>query len=156
MVYLRRVRDTNPSVAGYASSVFWVGMAIGRYTLGLVSEKLGVMIAITAYILIAFTFQVLFGFLQHTVPLLVVLGLNGLMIGPLFPSGIIVLVSRLPQNIRLKAVAFAIGLGQIGGAVAPLGVGFMAAHLGIEHLVEVVCGLSILMLVVWIPFARMK
>ena len=144
----------DPSVAGLSSSVFWIGMALGRYLLGPVSDRFGVRRSVAAYIIIAFIFQIGLGLVNDSIGSLVILGFNGFMIAPLYPSGIVILVSRLPKQSQLTAVAVAMGLGQMGAAVAPLGVGFMATHLGMQHLIEVVCVLSVLMLAAWAVFTR--
>jgi MFS family permease len=130
-------------------------MALGRYSLGPVSDRFGVHITVAVYIVVAMFFQIGLGIVQSATATLVILGLNGFMVAPLYPSGVVVLVSRLPLRSQLTAVAIAMGLGQMGAAVAPLGVGFMATKLGMQHLIEVVCGMSILMLLVWIAFSRL-
>ena len=129
-------------------------MALGRYLLGPVSDRLGVRRSVAAYIIIAFVFQIGLGLVKNSTGSLVILGFNGFMIAPLYPSGIVVLVSRLPKQSQLTAVALAMSLGQMGAAVAQLGVGFMATHLGMQHLIEVVCVLSVLMLAAWAVFTR--
>lgn len=85
---------------------------------------------------------------------MILLAANGFFVAPLFPSGIVLLVSRLAPQVHMRAVALLIALGQVGAAVAPLAVGFMADSLGIRHLFEVVCGLSATMLVLWMVFTR--
>ena len=156
VVYMRRARNLDPSTAGYSSSVFWVGMAAGRYALGLGSERFGVGRSVTIYIIVALCAQVGLGLVWNTVATFWFLALNGFLIAPLFPSGIIVLVSLVAPQSQLKIVALAIAIGQLGAAAAPLGVGFMATRLGMHHLIEVICGLSFLMLLVWVAFIRIK
>lgn len=154
VVYMRRVQHMDPSLAGLSSSVFWTGMALGRYLLGPVSDRFGVRISVAVYILVAIVLQIGLGAINNKIASMILLGLNGFMIAPLYPSGVVVLVSQLPLRSQLTAVGLAMALGQMGAAVAPLGVGFMATKLGIQHLIGVVCILSILMLIAWGVFAR--
>ena len=112
VVYMRRVRHIDPTTAGLSSSIFWGGMALGRYSLGPVSDRFGVHITVAIYIVIAIAFQIGLGIVEDATATLVVLGLNGFMVAPLYPSGVVVLVSRLPKRSQLTAVAVAMGLGQ--------------------------------------------
>ncbi len=109
----------------------------------------------TAYIMVSICLQVSLWVVDSVSVTLILLGANGFFIAPIFPSGIVLLVSRFPPQVQMGAVAIAIAAGQLGGAIAPLGVGFMATHLGIAYLLEVVCGLSTLMLLVWIAISRL-
>jgi fucose permease len=109
---MRRVRHIDPTTAGLSSSIFWGGMALGRYSLGPVSDRFGVHITVAVYIVIAIFFQIGLGIVEDATATLIILGLNGFMVAPLYPSGVVVLVSRLPLRSQLTAVAVAMGLGQ--------------------------------------------
>lgn len=129
-------------------------MTVGRYVLGLVTERFGVAMSVAVYITLAFCFQLMLNLVTDVNATMVLLAANGFFVAPLFPSGIVLLVSRLEAHMHMRAVALLIALGQVGGAIAPLAVGFMADSLGIRHLFELVCGLTATMLVLWIVFAR--
>lgn len=144
-----RVRNADPTVAGLSSSTFWLGMAVGRYTLGLVTERYGVSGTVAIYIALALGLQVMLNLVKDISFTMVLLAANGFFVAPLFPSGIVLLVSRLRAEENLSAVALLIALGQVGGSLATLAVGFMADSLGIRHLFEMMCGLSAVMLAVW-------
>ncbi|KAJ9607502.1 hypothetical protein H2200_007580 [Cladophialophora chaetospira] len=154
ILFMRRVRHYEPLKASLSSSSFWTGMAIGRLLLGFVTQYFGLGISITAYIIFSTTLQILFRTIQNDSLSLVLLGLNGFFCGPLFPSGILLLAAKLPQKAHVGAVAAAAAMGQIGGAVAPLGIGLLADRFGMGHLLDVVLALSVSMLVVWILFSR--
>lgn len=156
VVFMLRARHAPSSTAALASSTFWLGMTAGRYILGLVTERFGVGKAVGAYIVLTLALQVLLNMIRDVNVILVLLAANGAFIAPLFPSGIVLLVSRLQAHMHMRAVALLITLGQVGGALTQLAVGFMADSLGIKHLFEVVCGISALMLVAWMVFARAK
>ena len=130
-------------------------MAIGRLLLGFVTEYLGLRGTITAYIVLSTTLQILFRQITSNTNLsLVLLGLNGFFCGPLFPSGILLLATKLPKQSHVGAVAAAAAMGQVGGAVAPLGIGLLADKFGIGHLLDVVLVLSFFMLIIWFLFSR--
>lgn len=133
-------------------------MALGRYALGLVTEFLGLKRAVTAYIISATILQVALLLVTNTNIFLLLLGGIGFFIATVFPSGIILLVQKLdvPPQEQTGLVAVAIGAGQVGAAVAPLGVGFLSARLGIGRLLEVLLVFSGLMLVTWLAFSRVR
>lgn len=154
VVFMLRARRADHTLASLASSTFWIGTTVGRYALGLVTERFGVALSVAAYITLALCFQLMLNLVMDVTATMVLLAANGFFVAPLFPSGIVLLVSRLQAHVHMRAVALLIALGQVGGAIAPLAVGFMADSLGIRHLFELVCGLTATMLVLWIVFAR--
>ena len=132
-----------------------MGMAVGRYALGPASERFGVSRSVAAYIVIAIGLEAALGLQRDTVATFAFLGLVGCMLAPLYPSGIVVLTSRVPARAQLTLVAIAMAIGQLGGAAAPVGVGFMATRLGMQHLLQVVGALSVLMMLSWIAFIKL-
>ena len=154
VVYMRRARHVEYATAGLASSIFWVGMSLGRVGLGPVTEHFGLRWSVTGYILISTCLQVLFKLVGNVPGSLVLLGLNGVVLAPMFPSGIVLLATKIPQQAQVGAVAAAAALGQVGGASVPLGVGFMADRIGIDRLLDVVLGLTVVMLVIWQLYCR--
>lgn len=51
-------------------------------------------------------------------------------------------------------MAGAIAMGQLGGAIVPFGLGVLATHVGIEYLLHVTLGLSVVLFVLWMIFTR--
>ena len=152
---MRRIRHLAPESSSIAASSFWFGMAIGRLLLGFVTESFGLRGSVTAYILLSTIAQILFRQITASTQLsFLLLGLNGFFCGPLFPSGILLLATKLPKQSHVGAVAAAAAMGQVGGAVAPLGIGLLADKFGIGHLLDVVLMLSAVMLVIWVVFSR--
>lgn len=91
VVFLIRTRHVDAATAASASSIFWLGMALGRYVLGAVSERIGMRMAISGYIIAAIGAQLLLISLDQLSGFLVMLGVCGFFLAPLFPSGIVVL-----------------------------------------------------------------
>ncbi|KAK5943042.1 hypothetical protein PMZ80_004047 [Knufia obscura] len=154
ITYMQRVRDVKLATASLSSSVFWIGMALGRTLLGLVTEYFGLKVSVTAYITLSICLQVAFRLVQNVPTSLVLLGTIGFFLGPMFPSGILLLSSTLPLQQVLGAISAASAVGQVGGGLAPLLLGLMADTLGMKHLPDVVVGLTLLLLVFWLIFAR--
>lgn len=156
ITYMQRVRDVKIATASLSSSVFWIGMALGRAILGIVTQHFGLGISVATYITMSACLQVLFR-LTHNVPAsLLLLGATGFFLSPMFPSGIRLLASRLPLHEAVDAIAAAAAIGQVGGATAPLAIGFMADRLGMNHLPDVISSLSLLLLFVWLIFSRCR
>lgn len=154
ITYMQRVRYVKLATASLSSSVFWIGMALGRTLLGLVTEYFGVKVSVTAYIILSICLQVAFRLVQSVPGSLALLGTIGFFLGPMFPSGLLLLSSTLPLQQALGAISAASAVGQVGGGLAPLLLGLMADTLGMKHLPDVVVGLTLLLLVFWLIFAR--
>ena len=156
VTYFERVRNIDRAAAASASSLFWVGMAIGRVALSIFTERFGIKTSVAAYIVLSTIFQATFKFLANGPSLLANLATIGFFFGPFFPSGIILLAQKLPLEAHVGAVSAAAAMGQIGGATAPLIVGFMADAFGVARLLDTVIVLSLLLLVVWLIFCRLR
>jgi fucose permease len=154
VVFLIRTRHIDAATATSASSVFWLGMALGRYALGAVSEHVGMRMAVSGYIVAAMGAQLSLIFLSGLSGMLVMLAVCGFFLAPLFPSGILVLASQTEPRDRVRIVAGAIAMGQVGGAMVPFGLGLLATHVGIEYLLHVTLGLSVVLCMLWTTMAR--
>jgi fucose permease len=124
-------------------------MALGRYALGAVSEHVGMRMAVSGYIVAAMGAQLSLIFLSGLSGMLVMLAVCGF-----FPSGILVLASQTEPRDRVRIVAGAIAMGQVGGAMVPFGLGLLATHVGIEYLLHVTLGLSVVLCMLWTTMAR--
>jgi fucose permease len=152
--FLIRTRHANPTTAASASSIFWLGMALGRYALGAVTEAIGLHTAVSTYIAMACCAQVLLMGLHQISGNLVILGVCGFFLAPLFPSGIVMLSHRTPAQDRTEVIAAVIAMGQVGVAIVPYAMGLLATHLGTQYLLHVTLGLSIVLLVLWMAISR--
>jgi fucose permease len=156
ITYTLRIRHLPPNLAPFSSSLFWIGMSIGRLTLGPLTERLGVSKALTMYLLLSILCQLIFKFFTKQSPALALLflALNGYVLAPTYPSGIVLLAKKMHMHEAVGAVSAAASLGQIGGAAVPLGIGFMADRIGLGRLLDVVLGLSGAVLIIWWTFDR--
>jgi fucose permease len=154
VVFLIRTHHVDEATAASAPSVFWLGMAVGRYALSVVSERIGMRMAVSGYIVAAMGAQVSLIFLSKLSGILVMLAVCGFFLAPLFPSGIVVLASQTEPPDRISIVAGAIAMGQAGGAIVPFGLGLLATHVGIEYLLHVTLGLTVVLLMLWTTISR--
>jgi fucose permease len=149
-------RNASLYLASLASSGFWIGMAIGRLVLGFGTDRLGVRRATVLYFLCAIGLEILFAVLSSAVVSIGLMTLLGFMLGPLFPSGVVVLTRLLPRELHIAAVSFVASLGQIGGALLPFAIGAVVQSLGIGVFRYAILLQTTLALGVWIAFARLR
>ena len=148
------VRHVERATAASAASIFWTGMCIGRVTLSPLTEYIGVNLAVSCYIVIALAAQATLRLVERTSAFLFTLAVIGAFFGPIFPSGIVLLGKKLPLEVHVQAVSTAAALGQSGGALAPLLVGFVADAVGIGRLLDIVTALTVLLIGLWLVFCR--
>ncbi|KAF1924489.1 MFS general substrate transporter [Didymella exigua CBS 183.55] len=154
--FMLRSRTATPYLAGLSSSGFWAGMAVGRLVLGPLTDRIGVRKATALYFALAISVETLFAILPYPVVSVVLMIVLGFLMGPLFPSGVIVLTQLLPKEFHVAAVSFVASLGQVGGALLPFGIGAVVEGLGIGVFRFAILVQSVLAMTLWIAFARLR
>jgi fucose permease len=154
--FMMRTRDATLNVAGSCSTGFWMGMAIGRLVLGFVTDRIGVRRATALYFVCAIGLEALFAIWDSSVASVVLMTLLGFVMGPLFPSGVVVLTRLLPVELHIAAVSFVSSLGQIGGAFFPFAIGAVVESLGIGVFRFAILAQTVSALVLWLVFARVR
>ncbi|KAF2440028.1 MFS general substrate transporter [Karstenula rhodostoma CBS 690.94] len=154
--FMVRSRHASTYLASLSSSGFWAGMAIGRLTLGYVTDRIGVRRAAAMYLLCAIALLLLFALIGSPIVSIAVMASAGFVMGPLFPSGVVVLSDLLPRELHVAAVSFVASVGQIGGAALPFGIGAVVQGLGIGIFRWVILIFSCIALSVWILFAQLR
>ncbi|KAL5424593.1 hypothetical protein PMIN04_003131 [Paraphaeosphaeria minitans] len=154
--FVGRSRHASTYLASLSSSGYWAGMAVGRLTLGYVTERIGVRRAAAMYLHCAIGLLLLFALISSPIVSIVVMASAGFVMGPLFPSGVVVLSELLPRELHVSAVSFVASVGQIGGAALPFGIGAVVQGLGIGVFRWVILIFSCIALCVWILFAQLK
>ncbi|KAK6373534.1 hypothetical protein LTS17_008026 [Exophiala oligosperma] len=153
--YMTRSRRTTPSVAALATSLFWAGMVLGRFCLGPLTRIARLRVVVVLLICALITLQLLFRLEAAPLALSLCLATGiGFSSGPLFPSAVLTMTAKLPDDVHVRAVALTCAIGQLGGAGAPFIIGVIAQRSGIERLFDVVLGLSIALLLIWLFFSR--
>ncbi|RFU35077.1 hypothetical protein B7463_g1180, partial [Scytalidium lignicola] len=153
VTFMSRSRNSSTYIAALTSSMFWGGMSIGRFTLGL-AKAAGLRLIVIIYIILSLASQVLFRFHFHVAVSLSLAASIGFSFGPMFPAGIIMLTSQLPKSLQVRACSIAASVGQLGGAGAPFLLGLVAQSLGIERLLDLVLVMSVLLLLIWLGFSN--
>jgi fucose permease len=154
--FMLRERHASSYVAGLSSSCYWIGMAIGRLVLGFATDRMGVRRATVLYFLSAIAFEALFAVFRSPEASLVFMTVLGFVMGPLFPSGVVVLTRLLPAELHVAAVSFVASLGQIGGAFLPFVIGAVVQGLGIGVFRFAILSETLLALLVWLAFAKLR
>ena len=154
--FMLRSRSATPYLAGLSSSGFWAGMAVGRLVLGPLTDRMGVRRATVLYFILAVLTEILFVVLPHAIVSVVLMVILGFLMGPLFPSGVIVLTQLLPKELHVAAVSFVASLGQVGGALLPFGIGAVVEGLGIGVFKYAILVQSVLAVLLWVVFARLR
>jgi fucose permease len=154
--FMLRTRNATPYLAGICSTGFWMGMAIGRLVLGFVTDRIGVRRATALYFVCAIGLEVLFALLKFQVVSAILMTLLGFIMGPLFPSGVVILTRLLPVELHVAAVSFVSSLGQIGGAFFPFAIGAVVQSLGIGVFRFAILAQTVSALVLWLGFARVR
>ena len=154
--FMLRSRSATPYLAGLSSSGFWAGMAVGRLVLGPLTDRMGVRRATVLYFILAVLTEILFVILPHAIVSVVLMVILGFLMGPMFPSGVIVLMQLLPKELHVAAVSFVASLGQVGGALLPFGIGAVVEGLGIGVFKYAILVQSVLAMLLWVVFARLR
>jgi fucose permease len=154
VTFMNRSRDSSTYVAALTSSMFWGGMAIGRFTLGPLARATGLRLVVIIYIFLSLVSQVLFRFhFQIGLSLTLAAGI-GFSFGPMFPAGVVMLTSQLPKSLQVRGCSVAASVGQLGGAGAPFLLGLVAQSWGIERLLDLVLVMTALLLLIWLGFCN--
>ena len=125
-------RGVAPALAGFWNSMYWGAFTVGRLTLGMVVDRLGVVIVLRACLAAALAGAAFIWW--NPTPLLGFLGfaLIGLAFAPIFPT----LISTTPRLIGSQHAANAIGIqvsaASLGLAALPALAGVLANRFGLE------------------------
>ena len=131
-------------------------MAVGRLCLGVVTDRVGVRRATTIYLSVAILLLISFAVAWSPVVSVLLASILGFSMGPLFPSGIVLLTRLLPTELHVSAVSFVNSVGQIGAALLPFAIGAAIQGLGIQVVVVVQIVQLLIALGLWLAFTRVK
>ncbi len=151
-----RSRHATAYVAGLSSSGYWIGMAVGRLTLGFATDRIGVRRATSLYFVTAIGIDIIFAALSSPAASVALMTMLGFIMGPMFPSGVVVLTRLLPAELHVAAVSFVASLGQVGAAFSPFAIGAVIQGLGVGFFRFAILAETVLALLVWFAFARLR
>lgn len=154
VTFMIRVRHGQPFASGMTATGFWLGITMGRVTLGFITPKIGERLAVSIYIVCALGLELLFWLVPQFIVSAVAVSLVGFFIGPFFPAGVIMATKLLPQELHVAALGFAAALGGGGAAVIPFAVGAIANARGVQTLQPIILAMLALMLGIWLLLPR--
>jgi len=128
--YLISFRGGDPYKVGFVTAGFWGGITLGRFVLSHATPRIGEQLSV--YILLAGTlaFQLLVWQVPNIITEAVAVSIEGLLLGPIYPSTQTIFTRLLPANIQMTSISFISSAGSSGGAVIPLIVGLASASAG--------------------------
>jgi fucose permease len=124
--------------------------------LGFGTERYGERSSVTAYLAITFALQIVFRIVNSVATSVVAVTFLGLFLGPLFPSGVVMVTRLLPKYLHVSALAIAAAIGQTGGAFSSFAVGALTQRWGVQIFQAVIVGHLLLVLSSWLSFLRLK
>lgn len=148
--FMIEVRHADDFIAGVTATLFWLGVTLGRVILGFIKGRIGEKPAVTGYLLLAVTFELLYWLVPATVGAMVFVFLLGFFLGPLFPAIIVVATKVLPPEYHITAVGFAAAIGGGGASVLPFAVGEIAQYHGVQVLQPFILVVLLFLIGVWL------
>lgn len=155
VTFMLRARRASPYLASLSSSGFWIGQAAGRFTLGAATDRVGIRRATSAYLSVAVIAQLLLTLVDVAGVSLVAVIVIGFFLGPLFPSGIVMIAGLLPKGMHVAAVSFVASVGQLGAALLPFALGSLAQWAGIRVFQVFILAMLMVTLSAWTAFPRL-
>ena len=117
VLFMTQVRHGAPFPSGLTATGFWLGVTVGRITLGFVTPRIGERLAVVLYIFCAIGVELLFWLVPQFIVSAVAIALVGFFLGPLFPSVIVIVTRILPRELHVASIGFSTALGGSGAAV---------------------------------------
>lgn len=154
VTFMIHVRRGQPFASGMTATGFWLGLTIGRVTLGFITPMIGERLAVAIYIICSLGLELLFWLVPQFIVSAVAISLVGFFIGPLFPSTVIMATKLLPQDLHVAAIGFAAAFGGGGAAVLPFAVGAIANARGVQTLQPIVLALLAVLFGIWLSLPR--
>lgn len=151
-----RVRSASRAASGYSGTGFWAGMALGRATLGFVTERFGERLCISIYLAFCMALQLIFWLVPRFIVSAVAVAFLGFFLGPMFPGCVMMAAKLLPKHIHVSGIGFAMAIGGTGGTVFPFAIGAIAASKGVEVLQPIILALIVVLAGIWLSFPRVK
>lgn len=152
VTFMQRARHASPYLASLSSTGFWLGMATGRLALGPVTDRFRVRSATRSYLIIAILLQAGLAAVDMAAVSTALITAIGFFLGPLFPSGIVVLARALPRELHVGAVSFVASVGQLGAAILPFLLGSLSQWLGIRVFQGFILAMLVGTLLIWCSF----
>ena len=137
-------RGTPELVAGYSVSAYWLGLTIGRLSMGLMVEYLGAVRTVDFSLALLTSGLIAWWLLPDQLLSLPVIGFA---LAAIFPATIWLMPQRVPATVVPAAIGFITSVASLGAATIPTVVGLCAARAGEERVPALMVPMAVLMVV---------
>ena len=137
-------RGTPELVAGYSVSAYWLGLTIGRLSMGLMVEYLGAVRTVDFSLALLTSGLIAWWLLPDQLLSLPVIGFA---LAAIFPATIWLMPQRVPATVVPAAIGFMTSVASLGAATIPTVVGLCAARAGLERVPALMVPMAVLMVV---------
>jgi fucose permease len=135
-------RGTPELVAGYSVSAYWLGLTIGRLSMGRLVEYLGAVRTVDFSLALLTSGLITWWLLPGQ---MLSLPLIGFALAAIFPATIWLMPQRVPATVVPAAIGFMTSVASLGAATIPTVVGWSAARAGLESIPALMVPLAALM-----------
>lgn len=135
--------------AGYVSSGFFAGLALGRVALLWVNKKLGERYAIFLYVAIGIALEMTVWFVPSLIGNAIAVSLVGMVLGPFYPIVMSQTGRIIPRKVLSGSIGWIAGFGQSGSAIFPFLTGALANKYGIVALQPLIVAMMASMAALW-------
>ncbi|KAH8130625.1 hypothetical protein FP744_10003789 [Trichoderma asperellum] len=156
LTFLMNVRKGSHIASSLATSGFWIGITVGRFSLGWITGYVGEKIMVSLYLIIAIVLELVFWLGQEFAVSAVMAALIGVSTGMIMPSGIRMMTKLLPPEKHLVSVGFATAFAVSGSSIFPFAAGALAQVYGVQVLQPVALALFGSQLLLWLFISRGK
>lgn len=137
-------RGISPMVAGYSISAYWLGLTIGRLSLGYFMRRLGAVRTLDIS-LVLMSIGLLAWWLIPNLPLS--LPLIGFGFAAIYPATIALLPQRISSALIPAAIGFVSSVASLGAASLPSAVGWIASRTSLEIIPALMMPLAVVLVI---------
>jgi fucose permease len=137
-------RDTPVAIAGYSVTAYWLGLTIGRLSMGQLMKPIGATRLIDYSLILLIAGLLIWWLFPHqlwSLPLL------GFALSAIFPTTIWLMPRRVSGAIVPAAIGFLTSMGSVGAVSIPTGIGWIADKASLEIVPMVMLPLAVLMVI---------
>jgi len=144
--------------AGYISSGFFGGLAVGRITLLWLNKLIGPRRVIYLYSVFLIVLEITIWLIPSLIQNAIAISFVGVLLGPMFPIIINETKALLPSWLLGGSIGWITAIGMAGSAALPFFTGLLASKVGIKALQPLVVSMMSVMVGVWalVPKARTR
>ncbi len=154
VTFMTKVRSANAFASAATSTGFWGGMTVGRVGLSFLTARLGEFRSVLVYLGMAVVLELIFWLVPSLVASAVAVAFLGLVMGPMFPTAIVLVTKLLPKSLHVGTIGFGTAFGGSGGAIFPFMVGAIAQAKGVKTLQPIILALLAVIAGLWICLPR--